>query len=87
MVTTEVRPITLAPQSEVVAKKRYYLKEQNGEVIENASSLFNRVATAVASIESIYGTLEIESKLSRLEFYDMMANLEFLPNSPTLMNA
>ena len=87
MVTTEVRPVTLAPQSEVVAKKRYYLKEQNGDIIENAASLFNRVATAVASIESIYGTLEIESKLSRLEFYDMMANLEFLPNSPTLMNA
>ena len=87
MVITEIHPVTLAPQSEVVAKKRYYLKEQNGDVVENASSLFNRVATAIAAIESTYGTLDIESELSRLEFYDMMASLEFLPNSPTLMNA
>jgi len=87
MVTTDVRPVTLAPQSEVVAKKRYYLKKQSGQVKEDASSLFKRVATAIAAIEETYGTLKIESELSALEFYDIMARLEFLPNSPTLMNA
>jgi len=87
MVTTDVRPVTLAPQSEVVAKKRYYLKKRSGQVKEDASSLFKRVATAIAAIEETYGTLKIESELSALEFYDIMARLEFLPNSPTLMNA
>ena len=87
MVTIDVRPVTLAPQSEIVAKKRYYLKTQSGQVEEDASSLFKRVATAIAAIEEIYGTLKIESELSALEFYDIMARLEFLPNSPTLMNA
>ena len=87
MVTTNVRPITLAPQSEVVAQKRYYLKKQNGQATEDASSLFKRVATAIAAIEETYGVLNIESKLSEIEFYDIMSSLEFLPNSPTLMNA
>ena len=87
MVTTDVRPVTLAPQSEVVAKKRYYLKKQDGQIKEDATNLFKRVAKAIAAIEPTYGTLKVESDLSKLEFYDIMANLEFLPNSPTLMNA
>ena len=87
MVTTEVRPVTLAPQSEVVARKRYYLKAVDGTIKEDASNLFRRVAKAIAAIEPIYGTLKVESDLSELEFYNIMSNLEFLPNSPTLMNA
>lgn len=87
MVTTDVRPVTLTPQSEVVAKNRYYLKRENGQIKEDATSLFKRVAKAVAAIEPTYGTLKVERDLSELEFYDIMAKLEFLPNSPTLMNA
>ena len=87
MVTTDVRPVTLTPQSEVVAKKRYYLKKADGQVKEDATSLFKRVAKAVAAIEPMYGMLKVESDLSEIEFYDIMAKLEFLPNSPTLMNA
>ena len=87
MVTTDVRPVTLAPQSEVVAKKRYYLKKKDGQINEDATRLFERVAKAIAAIEPIYGILKVESGLSELEFYDMLSNLEFLPNSPTLMNA
>tara|TARA_R110000824_G_scaffold273282_2_gene461763 strand:+ start:3139 stop:5046 length:1908 start_codon:yes stop_codon:yes gene_type:complete len=87
MVTTDVRPVTLSPQSEVVAKKRYYLKEKNGQIKEDATKLFKRVAKAVAAVEPMYGTLKVESELSESEFYSIMANLEFLPNSPTLMNA
>jgi len=87
MVITDVRTVTLAPQSEVVAKKRYYLKKQNGQIKEDASSLFRRVATEIAAIEGTYGTLNVETKLSAIDFYDIMSSLEFLPNSPTLMNA
>ena len=87
MVTTDVRPVTLAPQSVVVAKKRYYLKKKDGQINEDATRLFERVAKAIAAIEPIYGILKVESGLSELEFYDILSNLEFLPNSPTLMNA
>ena len=63
MVTTDVRPVTLAPQSEVVAKKRYYLKKKDGQINEDATRLFERVAKAIAAIEPIYGILKVESGL------------------------
>ena len=50
VITAAHETITLSPQSEVVAKKRYYLKEANGKTKENATSLFKRVAKAIASV-------------------------------------
>ena len=87
VITAAHETITLSPQSEVVAKKRYYLKEANGKTKENATSLFKRVAKAIASVEPMYGVLDVEKDLSESDFFDIMSNLEFLPNSPTLMNA
>ena len=79
---------TLTKQAEFVASKRYYQKNSDGEVIENGDSLFKRVATAIASVETIhYGAIPIQSDLVALEFEEIMASLEFIPNSPTLMNA
>ncbi|MFB0564701.1 MAG: adenosylcobalamin-dependent ribonucleoside-diphosphate reductase [Candidatus Aminicenantaceae bacterium] len=70
----------------LVLKKRYLLKDDNQNVIETPSELFQRVARAVSEAE-----LNFKSKLSPEEveeaFFEMMAALEFLPNSPTLMNA
>ncbi len=66
--------------------KRYLLKDEDGNPLETPSKMFQRVATAVASIEKIYGEgTEVEEYTDL--FYNMMANLEFLPNSPTLYNA
>ena len=87
VITAAHETITLSPQSEVVAKKRYYLKEADGKTKENATSLFRRVAKAIASIEPMYGVLDVEKDLSEADFFDIMSNLEFIPNSPTLMNA
>jgi ribonucleoside-diphosphate reductase alpha chain len=69
-----------------VLKKRYLVKDDWGNVIETPSELFRRVAFHVAQAEhkfkTGYSAEEIEER-----FYRMMRSLEFLPNSPTLMNA
>ncbi len=77
----------LTEQAEVVLNHRYYLKDTEGEVTENSSDLFSRVAKAVSSIEKDYKILPVESELLEKDFYSMMSKLEFIPNSPTLMNA
>ena len=69
-----------------VLKKRYLLKDDNQNIIETPSELFRRVAVHVSQAEenfrSKFTTQEVEER-----FYQMMRNLEFMPNSPTLMNA
>ena len=69
----------------LVLRKRYLIKDEAGNPIETPEGLFRRVASAVARAEDNYR----DSKRGEIEeaFYKMMANLEFLPNSPTLMNA
>jgi ribonucleoside-diphosphate reductase alpha chain len=69
-----------------VLKERYLLKDDNRDIIETPSELFRRVASHIARAEENF-----KSSLPPQEveegFYHMMRNLEFLPNSPTLMNA
>ncbi|MEM3399820.1 MAG: vitamin B12-dependent ribonucleotide reductase [Candidatus Micrarchaeia archaeon] len=67
-----------------VLEARYLRKDENGIVIETPGQMFRRVAKAVAKADEFYGE---DSAKTEEEFYQMMANLEFLPNSPTLMNA
>ncbi|WP_068966540.1 vitamin B12-dependent ribonucleotide reductase [Desulfosporosinus sp. BG] len=77
----------LMPNARVVLEKRY-LKQENGQVVETAEDMIYRVATVVAGIEEEkYGKSKKETQVLAKEFYTMMANLEFMPNSPTLMNA
>ena len=85
--TFEVLP-RLSPQAEIILNHRYYLKDSNHTVIEDSAGLFERVAKAIARIDAdYYGALPVEVELLTKDFYDMMVQLEFLPNSPTLMNA
>lgn len=65
---------------------RYLQKDEDGNPIETPSQLFRRVSGAVASIEKRYDKT-VDAKEYDDLFYYMMANLEFLPNSPTLFNA
>ena len=65
---------------------RYLLKDEEGNPTETPSQLFRRVSGAVASIEKMYDEDADVEEYDDL-FYYMMANLEFLPNSPTLFNA
>ncbi len=70
-----------------VLEKRYLRKDVKGNVIETPSQLFRRVAKAIAQVEKNFGKSEKEIEKLEEEFYKIMSNLEFLPNSPTLMNA
>ena len=69
-----------------VLKKRYLLKDKDGQVVETPDQMFRRVARAVASADLIYDAQADIAGLGE-EFYNLMVSLEFLPNSPTLMNA
>ncbi|MBW2986875.1 adenosylcobalamin-dependent ribonucleoside-diphosphate reductase, partial [Candidatus Woesearchaeota archaeon] len=67
-----------------VLSSRYLLRNEHGKIIETPSRMFHRVAKTVAQAETSYN--KSVSKTEK-EFYEMLSNLEFLPNSPTLMNA
>ena len=67
-----------------VLKHRYLLKDEHGNIIETPSQMFWRVAKAIASADRRYGG---DPDRTAKTFYEVMKNLEFLPNSPTLMNA
>ena len=69
-----------------VLEKRYLKKDKNGQPSETPEELFRRVARTIASAELIYNTKADTVKWEN-DFYQAMANLDFLPNSPTLMNA
>lgn len=71
----------------VVLKKRYLKKNEKGEVIETPQQLVKRVAAAIASVETKYGATPQAAHEIEKKFFDAISNLEFLPNSPTLMNA
>ncbi len=70
-----------------VLERRYLLKDEDGRVIESPSMLFRRVARYLASNEENYGADPETMKHYEEAFYQIMTNFEFLPNSPTLMNA
>ncbi|MEM7824678.1 MAG: adenosylcobalamin-dependent ribonucleoside-diphosphate reductase [Candidatus Aenigmatarchaeota archaeon] len=70
-----------------VLQRRYLARDENGNVIETPSQLFKRVAKAIASVEKQYGKSEKEIKKIEEQFYHIMANQEFMPNTPCLVNA
>lgn len=69
-----------------VLNERYLLKNESGEVIETPTEMFRRVAKHIASADLNYDK-NADVKATEDTFYEMMTKLEFLPNSPTLMNA
>jgi len=71
----------------VVLEKRYLKKNNEGKVIEAPKELLRRVAKTIAEAEEKYGADEDSLKRTEKAFFEMMMNLEFMPNSPTLMNA
>ena len=78
--------INLTQNAKQVLKRRYLKKDKQGNVIETPQQMFHRVAQAIASAELMYDP-KADAKARQDEFYNLMSNLEFLPNSPTLMNA
>lgn len=73
--------------AKTVLERRYLAKDQDGKVTETIDELFHRVASAIAEADAAYGSTGDEIKEIEGQFYDMMTSREFMPNSPTLMNA
>jgi ribonucleoside-diphosphate reductase alpha chain len=70
-----------------VLQSRYLIKDLQGNCIETPAQLFSRVASLMADAEGKYGASGSEIQRWHKRYYDVMASLKFLPNSPTLMNA
>jgi ribonucleoside-diphosphate reductase alpha chain len=79
-------PNKLSENAKKVLAKRYLKKDNEGKATETADDMFQRVAINIAQAEKLYKK-DADWKKTAEEFYSAMANLEFLPNSPTLMNA
>ena len=78
--------VDLSDNALVVLEKRYLRKDGDGNIVETPEQMLRRVARAIAQAETIYGTRSDAAEWED-EFYDVMARLDFVPNSPTLMNA
>ncbi|HEB30173.1 MAG TPA: vitamin B12-dependent ribonucleotide reductase [Spirochaetes bacterium] len=78
--------LNLTENARTVLKKRYLKKDHNENSGENPEDMFKRVAENIAEAEKLY---DKEASVSRTaeEFYNLMISLDFMPNSPTLMNA
>jgi ribonucleoside-diphosphate reductase alpha chain len=81
-----VSGIILSDNALRVLGRRYLTKDGEGKVIETPQDLFRRVAKHIASAELFYDS-KADISFWEEAFYQLIANLEFLPNSPTLMNA
>ena len=76
----------ISQNARTVLERRYLMRDADGKPIETVEDLFHRVAKAIAAPDTQYDA-QADVETLENEFYDMMTNLEFLPNSPTLMNA
>ena len=78
--------LKLDPNAIKVLAKRYLMRNEQGNIVETTARLFRRVARAVAMVDRQY---DPRSNFKKIEeaYFNVMAKREFLPNSPTLMNA
>ncbi len=77
----------LSPNARTVLQKRYLVKDERGKPTETPEELFWRVATVVAEADRRYGASDGAVETVAEEFYRLMTERRFEPNSPTLMNA
>ncbi|MBW2238236.1 MAG: vitamin B12-dependent ribonucleotide reductase [Deltaproteobacteria bacterium] len=78
--------LQLSKNAKNVLRRRYLKKDNNGKVVETPEKMFKRVARHIAKAEKKYGNDADVKKMENI-FYNMMTELKFLPNSPTLMNS
>ena len=83
----EFTPAVITDNASVVLEKRYLDKDNAGVIKEDAQGMFRRVAGTLAEADRSYGQTTEQISETSEQFYRMMSKLEFLPNSPTMMNA
>ena len=79
--------LDLSPNALRVMQKRYLKKNEEGNVVETPEEMFRRIAKSIAAADINFGREFSEVEVVETEFYNLMTSLDFLPNSPTLMNA
>jgi ribonucleoside-diphosphate reductase alpha chain len=79
--------LSLSPNAITVLEKRYLVKDDAGQPIETPEDLFWRVARTIAEADRRYGVPVGAVEEVAQAFYGLMAQRQFVPNSPTLMNA
>jgi ribonucleoside-diphosphate reductase alpha chain len=84
--TQDAKPALVPAIGNRVLAKRYLKKDEHGVPAESPEEMFRRVAHEIARIDTRYGESG-EAMLAEKDFFESMARLEFLPNSPTLINA
>ncbi|MGM0651334.1 MAG: LAGLIDADG family homing endonuclease [Bacillota bacterium] len=77
----------LSPNARITFEKRYLIKDEKGDPVETPENLLQRVAENIASVEKEYGIKDTEIEKVKNNFYRVMDEARFMPNSPTLMNA
>src|SRR5215216_4496286 len=82
-----VGPVGLTQNARTVLEKRYLVKDTSGKPTETPEDMFWRVATVVAEADRRYGASDGAVTAVAEEFYRLMTDRRFEPNSPTLMNA
>jgi ribonucleoside-diphosphate reductase alpha chain len=80
-------PVLLSNNARTVLEKRYQVKNESGKPVETPEALFWRVASVVAEADRRYGASDGAVETVAEEFYGLMTQRRFEPNSPTLMNA
>jgi ribonucleoside-diphosphate reductase alpha chain len=76
----------LTQNAMTVLQKRYLKRDPNGNVAEAPEDMFRRVSRNIAQADLLYGPQK-DLKQTEEEFFQLMTSLDFVPNSPTLMNA
>jgi ribonucleoside-diphosphate reductase alpha chain len=85
--STADAPAALTEIARTVLKKRYLIRDEQGNVVETPETMFRRVADTIAAVEQRYGASDEQAARWSDTFYHLMTQGLFEPNSPTLMNA
>ena len=78
--------LSISKNARVVLEKRYLKKDDSGNAIESPENMFQRVARSVAQADRLFDP-DADVEKTEIQFQKLLANLWFLPNSPTMMNA
>ena len=81
------KEIKISENGLTVLKRRYLGKDKHGRTVETVREMFIRVARYIAEADRNYGADNTQVDNTAAKFFEIMADMDFLPNSPTLMNA